>query len=369
MAVDQITAPYPTHGGKQHPIDVHGTIQHLIPVLGVPSEGVGIHGIFRIPPDIRAIPAILGIVRILDHVALPGIQDIPPGAMLRVLDEGLGGSERALKFTNLCKNGVLLLVASFQEKLKGSLILILPDGLIEDMILRVVEIDAAEAMLRPVAVLKQAGIGAVDATVAEEESEGIIHIRAFIAERGIIHVSAIHDVFGKLQPVGIEGILIVARFHDQITVLIVGGDVRVFAIRGIEIDDGQLRDLIHELFDLREERPGEIEIPSVCLRIPFIGPPVIPIEHLERLIRGIHSDDLLPGSIARTPVELALIPPREPSALPAGWAECGCGNLIFHCVEDRRDILQESDVLIGDVESSPAESAALRFDDPFVIHA
>ena len=90
---------------------------------------------------------------------------------------------------------------------------------------------------------------------------------------------------------------VVAR-EEEIAVFVAAAHVRVIAVFVLERSQTPSGNNAHQGLELVEERQREVHRPAVGKRIPLVAPPLGEFVDLERFVRRVHGDDLLPRTIA-----------------------------------------------------------------------
>jgi hypothetical protein len=197
--------------------------------------------------------------------------------------------------------------------------------LIEDVIFLLHEPVTAEAIPAATYIRAEETFGAVIAILAVETSMRVTYVNAFITELAVIDAQGVAAVFAVIDSAGVVAILVLLGLCDEITVPRFAAAVRVLRIlihRGID-EQAEVRHAVTELFELLEERAGEIKCPTVRSRIPTIGEPITDVVDRKGSIDGMHRKHFAPGEIACSFVQCSLVPPCKPSQIAACGTECG----------------------------------------------
>jgi hypothetical protein len=200
-------------------------------------------------------------------------------------------------------------------------IVLLRVGLIEDVVLLVPQVPAAEAVGAPAAVVGEMHVVAVQAAIEEGAVVYAVAVHAFIREFGVVEETAVHEIFGILHKLRVVAVLVCFARDIQVASLIVAAVayiLGVVAVYDIKRERGYLQ--IH-FFELLKERTIEIELTPVLEGVEFIAPPALGApDHLGFFLRVVGDDGLFAG-VTRAFVKRALVPHREPPRVPAVGAE------------------------------------------------
>ena len=191
--------------------------------------------------------------------------------------------------------------------------------LIEDVVFLLHKPVAAKAMTTTPHISAEEAVRAIVTILAVETPMGVAHVDALEAELAVIDAQGVAAVFAVIDPAGVVAILVLLGLCDEITVPRFAAAVRVLRIlihRGID-EQAEVRHAVTELFELLEERAGEIKYSTVRSRIPTIGEPIADVVDRKGSIDGMHRKHFAPGEIALPLIERSLIAPREPAQIAA----------------------------------------------------
>ena len=147
----------------------------------------------------------------------------------------------------------------------------------------------------------------------------------------------------------VQAILFVVAPEGEITILVGIGVIRVLAILGLLVDDGEAGDGIEETTQLFQERNAVTVGLSEFQGVPSIAEETVVTVDGEGDVRGIHGDDFAFAETAGALRETSLVSVRATQERAAVWAALRGQELQFliEGVVTRRDLECLATILAG----------------------
>jgi hypothetical protein len=220
------------------------------------------------------------------------------------------------------------------------------------VILLIAQIAAHQAIFATITILEEHAVCAVF-TILQVRAPVTLHaIDAFVAQLRLAGAETVHTVMTLVDAVGVVAIPIFVGIKDEITILVFAGMIGVLAVF-IELEAGKEarpRDDGEKLMKLWKERARKIHLPAIGKRIPLVAVPLLLSEHLARRAGVDIGNDIHPGKIACALVEIELIALRKPPLKPTVRTERGRRDGLFLSGNNGRELIDESEIVIGDLE-------------------
>jgi len=239
---------------------------------------------------IRQVPAILQVHHLVAIQRVLAVDDRIPRTVLGV--DGIHVLARSREFPLL--EVLALLLIRRKLLLQKFLVLLLGVRNVLDAERRILQIDAAEAILAAVEVVPQLAIGAVTTVLQIPALVAALTVVTLIAEFTLLDAGAIATVLTVENAVGVEGILVLKSSEEQVAVAILNGEVAEVAVLAVHVVHVDTRYRCLELKKLLKERTGEVEVPAIGERIPLVAPPCTVLVDLRGLIRRVDGENVLP---------------------------------------------------------------------------
>jgi len=179
----------------------------------------------------------------------------------------------------------------------------------------------------------------------------VVALDALIAERRVVAEHAVNAVAGILGEVVKEAILVCFGGNVEIAVFLVVAVVAVVAVLAIGNSNPPMGYSVVKFDPLRKEWLGRIERSPMIQCIPLVTMPRVLLKYGKYHVRWIHGNEFLAGEITLPSVERSVIPPRHPSLHPTLRTVRGRWNELLFAIESRRDVREELQVTVGDLEA------------------
>jgi hypothetical protein len=272
-----------------------------------------------------------------------------------IVDSAVGTRER--KRTPLLFKILLLCPRTIEDLLPSSLILLLPDFLVEDVVLLVSQVDTCNAALATDAVEHEGRKTAVAAKSRMEHAIAICEIDTIVTKFVPLHIEHIDTIFVVPEENAVEAVLALSRVEDEVAVLEPANEVRKIAIDHLScLQHGLLRRLPEELTELIEEWSMKIERDSRFCSINLH--PLLLVIHGEGLVRRICRDDHLPRQRRRTFVEVLLILKCPSPLLPTVGAKSRWRDGVLLSCKHRGNCIKENKVVRSHLKRNATTSAS-----------
>jgi len=193
------------------------------------------------------------------------------------------------------------------ERLQLLFILLLRELLVEDAVFFVIEVAAEEAVRAAFQIDRECAVGTIGAVVQEERVVAVLGEETFVQKLASVDPEAVDAVL-VLGGIGaIETIFLVVAAEREVAVLVGERVVRVFAVLGLLVDDGEARSDIEERLQLLEERNAvAVGLPEFQ-RVPLVAEEAVVAVDGEGDIRRVHGHDVFLAEAAGALVQAPLV--------------------------------------------------------------
>jgi len=290
--------------------------------------------LFRAASPVRMVHAILCVVEahavthILAAIALetgeciPAIAEVIPATLIHIRPmETLGNG--------IVEDFIHLRLDLFDQRettgihlSKKRLVLFFRLLLVENYVLPIDQIAAAETVAASRAVPQEEGIFAIRAVPAPFQIITIPATHTLIAEFATLNIQSIDARAAIIHPAPVVTVLIAVAREEKVAILAAAGGVAEIAVlHGKLLLKRETRSCVAHFQKLLEKRTGEIARAARGERIKAIAPPRIDAVHGKRLVCGKRGNDLLLGRVALAMIEILLVPVRKSTNHPAEVTE------------------------------------------------
>lgn len=223
--------------------------------------------------------------------------------------------------------------------------------LVLEAIFSVAEIPAPEAIAARLTVVAKPAIGAILAFMKVRARNTLLAVHTLGAKLAVLCSETVDTILAMDAEIGdIEAILVVPRIDAHVTILVVRRVMRECGILTSHVHNTWTRRHVAQLGELFEERPAEIECATRRELIPIVRPPDGLVVDRAGFVLRVDGNHFLSRPVTSAMVKLSLVAIHQSTLLPAIGAERWGREQKFFPSEYRRKLLQESKIIVGDLE-------------------